>query len=140
MSEKKTMVRIVDNSVPRKTPEDKEYLICFVGTDSDNTWWEIIKGRSEVYDTIKTVADYIDLEESFVLVESCTLLQRKSVYSFMKYAKQFYQEDSFDIDEHISASNTETDDSIPVNEINALIDIPSSERLSGADILAPNYE
>ena len=54
----KEMVRIVDNSKPRKTVEEKQYLICLSGMGQDD--WIIVEGRTEAYEYIES-----DREEEF---------------------------------------------------------------------------
>lgn len=84
----------------RKNPEDKVYLLCIAGKDGAPDSWELITGRTELYDTIKNSIEFIDLERSFTLVESAKLENRKSIVAVMKYLEQFYN-DSFDIEDYI---------------------------------------
>lgn len=84
----------------RKSPEDKVYLLCIAGKDGAGDSWELITGRTELYDTIKNSIEFIDLERSFTLVESAKLENRKSIVAVMKYLEQFYN-DSFDIEDYI---------------------------------------
>ena len=110
---KVVMARRVDNSKPRdKNPEEKEYLICIVNKNGTDYDWDIIEGRTNVYEYIKEEIEFIDLEKSFVLVESLPLSGRKTIYAFMKYVQEFY-EDSFDIEDYVIGDMTydEEDDS-----------------------------
>lgn len=97
------MVTIVDNG---KSKEEKEYLMC-IRYLSDDYEWDIIKGRKNAYEYIKDIAEYIDLDDSFVLVETLTLDKRINVYKFMKHVQNSY-DDGFDINDVII--NTETEE------------------------------
>ena len=105
MSEMKEMVKIVDNT--KKHPEDRQYLICISGI-TEGDYWTIVIGRTEAYKYIKENIDEINMEHSFILVESCTLAERKSIYAFMKYAGEFYS-DGFDIEDYIKGDWDEED-------------------------------
>ena len=131
--QKKEMVRIVDNSKPYKNYEEKQYLICIAAPYSDSDIWNIVTGRTEAYEYIKEHIDIIDFRDSFILVESCTLNERKSIYAFMKYAGQFY-EDNFDIDDYIKGDWSESDYRED-NGIDESLDISYSDRLNMADIM-----
>lgn len=104
MPELKEMVRIVDNT--KKHPEDRQYLICIAGTTQDS--WIIVTGRTEAYNYIKENIDEINMDHSFVLVESLPLEKRVSIYAFMKHVGDFY-EDSFDIEDYIKGDWDEVD-------------------------------
>ena len=69
---------------------------------------------------VKNVIDDIDLEHSFVLVESVTLAERKSIYAFMKYAGDFYS-DNFDIEDYVKGDWDENDYK-RMNDMNLMID------------------
>lgn len=132
MQEKVKMVDIINpNKKMEKTPEEKKYLVCIeTRSNSKDGFWEILTGRSEVYEYIKNIIDIIDFENSFILVEDCILEERKSIYAFMKYAKKFYQYDDFDIDDYI-------DDEIEYDNknIDESINVDKSSIVSMADIL-----
>lgn len=134
-NEKIEMVRIVDNSKPFKDYEEKQYLICIRSENYDYDMWEIVTGRTEAYNYIKDNVDLdiIDFKESFVLVENCTLNERKSIYAFMKYVGQFY-EDDFDIDEYIKGDWSENDYRKD-NGIDESLNINPNDRLNMADIM-----
>ena len=108
MAEMKEMVKIVDNT--KKHPEERQYLICIRTKSGSGVQdsWDIVTGRTEAYEYIKTNIDDIDLEHSFILVESCILAERKSIYAFMKYAGEFYS-DGFDIEDYIKGDWDEMD-------------------------------
>jgi len=95
----KEMVRIIDNT--QKNPELKQYLICLALNDAADLW-DIVTGRTAAYELIKDclIFESVNFERSFILVESCKLNERKSIYAFMKYVGDFY-DDGFDIDEYI---------------------------------------
>jgi hypothetical protein len=104
----KEMVKVVDNT--KKHPEDRQYLICIKtkGGSGVQDSWDIVIGRTAAYEYIKECIEDIDLDHSFVLVESCELAKRKSIYTFMKYVGDFF-EDSFDIDDYVKGDWDETD-------------------------------
>lgn len=108
MQEMKEMVKIVDNT--KKHPEDRQYLICIIAKSGsgEQDSWDIVTGRTAAYDYIKENIDHIDIEHSFILVESCTLAQRKSIYAFMKHVGDFYS-DGFDIEDYIKGDWDEMD-------------------------------
>ena len=104
----KEMVKVVDNA--KKHPEERQYLICIrakIGSGAQDTW-DIIIGRTDAYEYIKTNINDIDLDHSFVLVETVSLAERKSIYAFMKYAGDFYS-DNFDIEDYIKGDWDEMD-------------------------------
>lgn len=125
MSEMKEMVKVVDNT--KKHPEDRQYLICYRAKQGsgENDGWEIVTGRTEAYNFIKNNIDMIDFNYSFVLVETLTLAKRKSIYAFMKYAGDMY-EDNFDIEDYIKGDWDE-EDFKRANDIN--LEVSNSERL-----------
>lgn len=97
-----------EQKILKNNPELKVYLLCIAGKDGADDSWELITGRTELYETIKNSIEFIDLQRSFVLVESAKLENRKSIVAFMKYAEQFFQ-DSFDIDDYIKGDWDESD-------------------------------
>lgn len=104
----KEMCRVVDNT--KKRPEEKQYLICIQGKPGSGVQpdWVIVVGRTAAYEYIKDNIEDIDFETSFILVETCKLSDRQSIYTFMKYVQDGY-EDGFDIDEHIVGDWNESD-------------------------------
>lgn len=125
----------------KKGPEEKQYLICIKALQGSGLEdeWEICEGRSEAREYIKTCVDYIDFERSFVLVESCVLADRKSIYTFMKHIEQFYN-DGFDIDDYVRGDWSE-DDYIKSNNIDTsiyttdnLVNRLTMDQLMGSDI------
>ena len=115
----KEMVKVVDNT--KKHPEERQYLICIrVNDPHSNDYWDILIGRTAAYEYIKENIDEIDMEHSFVLVESVSLAERKSIYAFMKYAGEFYS-DGFDIEDYIKGDWDE-EDYKRNNDISLMID------------------
>ena len=114
------MVKVVDNT--KKHPEERFYLICVRGKRGSeiSDAWDIVKGRTEAYEYIKEIIDDIEIERSFILVESVTLGERKSIYAFMKYAGEFYS-DGFDIEDYIKGDWDEMDYKRD-NDISLMID------------------
>ena len=118
MVEPKEMVKVVDNT--KKHPEDRQYLICIRARATNRTIydddgyyetydeWTIVTGRTACYEYIKENIEIIDFDESFVLVETLPLNKRKSIYAFMKYAGEYYN-DGFDIEDYIKGDWDEDD-------------------------------
>ena len=102
----KEMVKIVDNT--KKHPEDRQYLICIRSKSGAQDIWEIVLGRTEAYEYIKENIDDINLEHSFILVESLPLEKRASIYAFMKHVESLYL-DNFDIEDYVKGDWDETD-------------------------------
>lgn len=121
----KEMVKIVDNTV--KHPESKQYLICIAtkGGSGVQDSWTILVGRTAAYEYIKENIDDIDFDLSFILVENCSLSERKSIYAFMKYVGDFF-EDNFDIEDYIKGDWDEND-FIRNNDISLNVD--NNERI-----------
>lgn len=102
--------------------ENKIYLVCLTVSDylDGNQRWKLCNGRTEAYEFIKSsleneftdVDPLVDLDpiESFVLVDGLPLRDRKSVYAFMKYIQQYY-DDGFDIEDYIDSSELTKQDS-----------------------------
>lgn len=97
--------------------EEKDYLVCLwikhIG--DDERLWEICHGRTEAYNYIKDqivgnhmmdfqTEIFMTTDDSFVLVDGLPLKDRKSIYAFMKYVQQFY-DDGFEIDDYVDLSN-----------------------------------
>lgn len=123
---------------PKKTPEEKQYLLCIAGKDGADDEWEIITGRTATYERIKESIEYIDFELSFVLVETLTLSDRKSIYAFMKYVQDFYN-DGFDIEDYIKGDWSESDYKAS-NNIDPSIDFNSDRRINMQSIMDGGVE
>ena len=125
----KEMVTVVNNKT-EKHPEDREYLICILTEDSQ-TCWDIVMGRRDAYETIKSyIEEYeVNFDKSFILDESKALAERKSLYSFMKYAQQFFDQDDFDIENYVEGDWDEADYQ-QMNDIDPNLSIKASDRLS----------
>lgn len=96
-----------ESKMRRMDPESKQYLICIASNSPEvSDYWEICTGRTEARDFIKDNIDVIDFEKSFVLVETVSLNERKSIHAFMKHIEPFYN-DGFDIEEYIRGDFSE---------------------------------
>ena len=98
--------------ITEKNPEEKTYLLLYVGEyeDEEIKSFEIIEGRTAIYEYVKNIADHIDIHESKILVEGLELEKMVSVYEFMSYAKSHYfADDDFDIEDYniVDTNNTE---------------------------------
>ena len=93
---KKVMAEIISNSnnEPRN-PNTIKYLICFK-YPSGGTAWEIVTGRQDAFECIKD--DYIctdgeiNMEESFIMSDTATLSQAKSIIQFIQYCRDELRE------------------------------------------------
>ena len=128
--EKKEMIQVVKKSDTLAVPtsEEKQYLVCLTNENHSIESWEFITGRTEAYELIKDAIKNMDVDTyaSFILVETCKLDQRKSIYAFMKYCESIYN-DGFNIDEYVGDINI--DYSISNNDISDLVDIPNIEKI-----------
>ena len=65
MSEEIVFAKVVkdkpDQYIIKNNPELKEYLLCIAGKDGADDTWEMITGRTELYETIKNNIEWIDL-------------------------------------------------------------------------------
>lgn len=87
----------------KKSADKKMYLLLYNYTDEtgeEHKTYEKFEGRDSVYNFIKNLIENLDIYTSEVLVETVTCADAISVYDFMKYASQFYPEDSFDIEDY----------------------------------------
>jgi hypothetical protein len=136
MPEMKEMVKIVDNT--EKHPEDRQYLICIATKSGSGVQdsWAIVTGRTEAYEYIKENIESINMEHSFILVETCVLAKRKSIYAFMKYACEFYS-DGFDIEDYIKGDWDE-EDYKRMNDISLVVD--NTERIDMQSFMDGNID
>lgn len=137
MQEKKEMFKIVDKST-KKNPEEKQYLICISGKDGVEDMWEIVTGRTAAYEFIKNNIEFINLEESFILVESCTLDQRKSIYAFIKHVGNLF-EDNFDIEDYIKGDWSE-EDYAKTNDISQDLFIETTDKFDITELMNGNVQ
>lgn len=149
MAEKKQMYRVVNPNQDKKfdekmrleNPERRQYLICISAQagSGENDLWQLVTGRTEAYNLIKENIDYIDFFNSFILVETCKLVDRQSIYTFMKHVEKFYEEDSFDIDDYVRGDWSE-DEYLKYNEIDRSLLVDSSTKLNMQDIMNGTVE
>lgn len=139
--EKKEMVKIIDKNDPEhaKSAEDREYLICLYMNRRKNERWDIVTGRTEAYELIKDEVQNndVDFNNSFVLVESLKLNQRKSIYAFMKYCESFF-DDGFNIDDYIY-----DDLDIDISNLNGIddnINISNNDRLNMSSLMDGDFK
>lgn len=131
MPEMKEMCTIVEGE--HKGPEEKEYLVCLRSSYSDH--WMICQGRRDTYEYIKECLfsdSCIDVDSSFVLVETHRLSDRRSLYKFVKYCQDMY-DDNFDIDEYYYMDDS--DDGDYEYSIDNGLSIDSDSRLSMQSIM-----
>ena len=118
-NEKGLITPAVFDNEDKKGPLTKRYLILAVFTATDENRdidksFDFVTGRPAAWELIKSMIEYLDIHESLVLVEGVKLEDAKSVYEFMSYAKVFFPEDNFDIEDY-NYGDVDEDD---VEEIN----------------------
>lgn len=89
-----------------------KYLLLIKVPNSDETYWEIIEDREEVYNYIKNNIDTIDVEESFIIankMKEVDLDKLHTIYGFVKFVKEENNiVDEFDIDDYMISSRKDT--------------------------------
>ena len=136
MAEQKLMAYRVSeeekNSNKAKDPENKLYLVCITRLDNSQEW-DLIIGRSRVYEYIKDAIDDINFDKSFVLSDGMTLDKRKSIPNYMTVVSKYMGEE-FDIEEYIDGDWDEedfwTEDNLP-----SVLRISNADRLSMIDLM-----
>lgn len=108
MPEMRQMIVNADKSKPYDDGRLKRYLICIKSKYGEDSW-DFIEGRADAYEYIKDKIDDIDFETSFIVVSTQKIDDRKSIYSFMNYAKKFFPDDTFDIDDYVKGDWDEDD-------------------------------
>ena len=106
-------------SVVKQDPNQKIYLVCLRTGNGD--YWDILEGRQEAWDYIKEhiMQDDVDVEASFVLVDTVLLRKRVSVYDFIKYSEQFVNDPGFDIEDYVNGDviqSTEEEVQLPESD------------------------
>lgn len=94
------------NEINPEDPELKQYIMLYtdLGYEEDGDEfplrWEAVQGRKKAYENIKVNAPVIDIDKSFVLVETVSFKESLSVRSFVEYLKNadMVEEDGFEID------------------------------------------
>lgn len=92
------------------TEPDKTYLILLEDTEESFRDWQIITGRQDAYDYIKSMVisqEYgcIDVEKSKIVVNTLTIDKAISIYEFMKEMKlkdKVIDYTEFDIDDYVT--------------------------------------
>lgn len=136
MPELVQMAHLVKNDGERKDAEERLYLVCLAGVEGVEDDWYLCTGRTEAYDTIKDCIESIDLSKSFIMVETATLKNRKSIYAFMKHVEQYYPEDTFDIDDYVKGDWSEEDyKELNGIEIDPLFNVNNSDKLNMEDFM-----
>lgn len=143
--EMREMVKIIDNSIPREVyeknkAEHKDYLVCLKAKEGSGEWdiWDIIHGRLATYEFIKENIDMIDFESSFVLVDTLTLKDRKSIYAFMQYAREIFG-DSFDLESYIRGDWDENDYR-DHNDISRQVLVDNEDRVDMESLMGGNVD
>lgn len=97
-----------------KPGEDIKYLLLIKLPGSDETYWEIIKGREEVYNYVKNNIADIDIENSYIIankMKEVDLDSMHNIYDFIRFVKEANDiVDEFDIDDYYISSNISESD------------------------------
>lgn len=92
-----------------KPGENMKYLLLIKTPNSDETFWEIIEGREEAYEYIKSNIDIIDPDNSYIIankLKDINLDNLHTIYNFVKFVKEQNNiVDEFDIDDYLSNIN-----------------------------------
>lgn len=119
-----------NNKIIKKDPEEKTYLVCIIEENGDN-YWELLTGRTDAYEFCKSCIGAIDFSRSFILVDGVELENRKSIYAFLKYIQNLY-DDNFEVDDYIY------DHQYQSNDIDDAVVIKNDDRIDIKDILGNN--
>ena len=96
--------------LPADDKQRKYYMVVFYYKEGD-TKVQIVRGQYNTRMTIINNLDFIDIDESFVLVEDVGFGikdGKPSVYTFLKWIEKNY-DDGFNIDEYIESKREEQD-------------------------------
>lgn len=96
-----------------KSGEDIKYLLLIKIPNSDETFWEIVKGREEAYTYIKDNIQIIDPDNSYIIankMKEINLDNMHTIYDFVHFVKTENNiVDEFDIDDYLSNINNASD-------------------------------
>lgn len=96
-----------------KPGENTRYLILVKNPESDETFWEFITGREEVYKYIRDNIDIIDPLKSYIFANKMKEIDfdnLHTIYDFTKWVKEKNNiEDDFDIEEYVINNNSNID-------------------------------
>ena len=137
MPEMRQMIINTDKSKPYDDGRLKRQLICIKSKYSEDSW-DFIEGREDAYEYIKDRIDDIDFETSFIVVSSQKIDDRKSIYAFMNYAKKFFPDDTFDIDDYVKGDWNEDDFRASNNMDPLFTNIGDEEKLDMISVLNGN--
>ena len=127
-------------SVVKQNPENKVYLICLRTEEGD--MWDIVEGRLEAWEYIKDKCMYtnVNVEESFILVDTLTLNKRKPIYNFMKYTESMIENtDGFDIEDHVKGDVIESTEDRDTEQESADNDETADRQFSMESLMNGDY-
>ena len=133
--EQKKMVSVV-----KQNPENKVYLICLRTEEGD--MWDIVEGRLEAWEYIKDKCIYtnVNVEESFILVDTLTLNKRKPIYNFMKYTESMIENtDGFDIEDYVKGDVIESTEDRDAEQESASNDETADRQFSMQSLMNGDY-
>ena len=97
-------VQVIDKE--KLDHEEQIYLLLYISNDDKTKSYEVIKGRTKIYEYIKDLADNIDCIKSKVIANGVDFKEALSVYYFMKIMENYF-DDGFDIEEFVGDSSEE---------------------------------
>lgn len=95
--------------VKQGVDKEKTYILIYYSiVDDEEKGFEIKSSRKEIYDTIKTMIDQIDIHKSFILTDNSGItikqaMKDANVYLFVKNFQSIYEnrkESDFDIEDY----------------------------------------
>ena len=93
--------------------KEKTYVVLYFATDekgNEEKSWEVKYSRKDTYNFIKSMINYIDLDESKILVSGVAYEDSKNAYEFMKFASQYMDDPTFNIDDYYIKDRVEEEE------------------------------
>ena len=111
-------------NAPSKETVNKTYMLVLYDTDGACSVHEV-KGQAEARDMIITNIQWINIHDSFIMVEDVPFGKSKpSIYQFMKYLQEKRGYVGFDIDDYALTSNKvqqEKQEEVDVEQVRRMI-------------------
>lgn len=104
--------------------------------------WDIVEGRLEAWEYIKDKCMYtnVNVEESFILVDTLTLNKRKPIYNFMKYTESMIENtDGFDIEDYVKGDVIESTEDGNTEQESASNDETADRQFSMQSLMNGDY-
>lgn len=105
--EKKELIDPVEIVDKKELDHEKQiYLLLYISNDDKTKSYEVIRGRTKIYEHIKKLVENIDCVKSKVIANGVDFKEALSVYYFMKIMETHFT-DGFDIEEFVGDSSEE---------------------------------